>query len=49
MWQDYRRQHLHGFLWSLTGPRMQPRERVFAMSERHVAAIEDHETLALLT
>lgn len=47
-WLDYRRHHLHGFLWSLTGPRMQPRERVFAMSERHVAAIEDHETLAAL-
>jgi hypothetical protein len=47
-WSEYRREHLHGFLWSLTGPRMQPRERVFAMSERHVAAIEDHNTLALL-
>lgn len=47
-WLAYRRQHLHGFLWSLTGPKMQPRERVFAMSERHVAAIEDHNTLALL-
>jgi hypothetical protein len=48
IWTEYRREHLHGFLWSLTGPRMQPRERVFAMSERHIAAIEDHETLRLL-
>jgi hypothetical protein len=47
-WLDYRQHHLHGFLWSLTGPKMQPRERVFAMSERHVAAITDHDTLALL-
>jgi hypothetical protein len=47
-WLDYRREHLHGFLWSLTGPKMQPRDRVFAMSERHVAAIEDHDTLAAL-
>jgi hypothetical protein len=47
-WLDYRQHHLHGFLWSLTGPKMQPRERVFAMSERHVAAIEDHDTLAVL-
>lgn len=48
LWLDYRQHHLHGFLWSLTGPRMQPRERVFAMSERHVAAIEDHDTLDAL-
>jgi hypothetical protein len=47
-WLNYRREQLHGFLWSLTGPKMQPRERVFAMSERHVAAIADHQTLALL-
>ncbi|MDX6584862.1 MAG: hypothetical protein QOI10_4046 [Solirubrobacterales bacterium] len=47
-WLDYRRHHLHGFLWATTGPMMQPRDRVFAMAERHIAAIEDHDTLALL-
>jgi aminoglycoside phosphotransferase (APT) family kinase protein len=48
-WLGYRRHHLHGFLWSLTGPRMQPRADVLAMSERYVAAILDHDTLDLLT
>jgi aminoglycoside phosphotransferase (APT) family kinase protein len=47
-WLAYRRHHLHGFLWSLTGPRMQSKANVLAMSERHVAAIVDHDTLAAL-
>jgi hypothetical protein len=44
----YRRHALHGFLWSLTPPVMQTSERVQAMSARHLAAIEDLESLALL-
>lgn len=47
-WEAYRRHTLHGFLWAMTPPVMQPVERVQAMAERHIAAIEDHETLALL-
>jgi hypothetical protein len=44
----YRRHALHGFLWAVTPPVMQTSERVQAMSARHVAAIEDLESLALL-
>jgi hypothetical protein len=45
---EYRRHALHGFLWALTPPVMQTSERVQAMSARHLAAIEDLESLALL-
>jgi hypothetical protein len=44
----YRRHALHGFLWALTPPVMQTAERVQAMSVRHLAAIEDLESVALL-
>jgi hypothetical protein len=46
VWLDYRRHHLHGFLWAMTGALMQPRERVAAMAERPVQAIEDHNSVA---
>ncbi|HEX6389558.1 MAG TPA: aminoglycoside phosphotransferase family protein [Solirubrobacteraceae bacterium] len=48
-WRDYVRHTLHGFLWAATPPVMQTPERVRAMAERYVAAIEDHETLGALT
>lgn len=47
-WLDYRRHTIHGFLWVLTPPEMQSPPRVRAMGERYMAALEDHETLALL-
>jgi hypothetical protein len=47
-WLAYRRSSLHGFFWAITPPVMQPVERVAAMAERHLAAIEDLETLAAL-
>lgn len=47
-WMDYRRHHLHGLLWATTGSASQPYEQVCAMTERYAAAMEDHETLALL-
>lgn len=48
VWDEYRKQQLHGFAWALTGPMMQTRERVDIMSERHSAAIVDHKSLELL-
>ncbi|CZR53550.1 uncharacterized protein PAC_03429 [Phialocephala subalpina] len=45
VWPDYRRNHLHGFFWALTSPKMQRKDRVIAMTERHITAIEDHKTL----
>jgi len=45
-WRDYVRHTLHGFLWAATPPVMQTPERVLAMAERYVAAIEDHDTLS---
>jgi hypothetical protein len=47
-WRDYRRYTLHGFLWVVTPPVMQPAEKVKAMGERHAAAIADHDSLGLL-
>jgi hypothetical protein len=47
-WLSYRQHQLHGFLWAVTGPHMQPAERVAAMTERHVAAIVDHQSLDTL-
>jgi phosphotransferase family enzyme len=47
-WLDYRRYTLHGFLWAVTPPVMQPPEKVRAMGERHVTAIADHDSLASL-
>jgi len=47
-WLDYRRYALHGFLWAVTPPVMQPLERVRAMSDRHTAAIGDLESLEAL-
>lgn len=49
-WHDYRQQSLYGAFWALTSPRMQPVERILAMSERHIAALEDHDSIgAVLT
>jgi hypothetical protein len=47
-WPDYVRHTLHGFLWAATPAIMQSLERVVAMAERYAAAIEDHDTLAVL-
>jgi hypothetical protein len=47
-WLDYRRHAMHGFFWAVTPPAMQTVERVAAMSRRHVAMVEDLETLAAL-
>jgi hypothetical protein len=47
-WLEYRRHALHGFLWAVTPAVMQPLERVVAMAERHVAAIEDLDSLGAL-
>ncbi|KAH8660211.1 kinase-like domain-containing protein [Xylariales sp. PMI_506] len=48
VWDEYRKQLLHGFAWALTDPRMQSRENIFVMSERHATAIQDHKSLELL-
>lgn len=47
-WLDYRRHHLHGFLWATTGSASQPYERVCAMTQRYVVAMQDHDTMSLL-
>ncbi|KAK8118761.1 uncharacterized protein PG998_003387 [Apiospora kogelbergensis] len=48
VWDEYRKHAMHGFMWALTDPRMQPNDVVFAMVERYTAAMVDHGTLALL-
>jgi hypothetical protein len=45
VWTEYRRHHLHGFLWAVTPPVMQSPENVAAMTARYVAALEDHDSL----
>ncbi|KAM7219434.1 Protein kinase-like domain containing protein [Rhypophila decipiens] len=48
VWEDYRKHMMHGFAWCLTNPMMQPKNRIDAMSARHCAAIQDHQSLELL-
>ncbi|KAH8807408.1 kinase-like domain-containing protein [Xylogone sp. PMI_703] len=48
IWHDYRKHVLHGLAWALTAPGMQPDENVFIMTERHSAAVLDHQTFELL-
>lgn len=48
VWTEYQYQNLHGFVWPLSGPLMQPKEIVDEMSRRHGAAIEDHRSLEIL-
>ncbi|KAL2163213.1 hypothetical protein VTH06DRAFT_5269 [Thermothelomyces fergusii] len=48
VWDEYRKHHFHGFAWALTPPMMQPKDKVDAMTARHVAAIVDHKSLELL-
>ena len=45
VWNSYRRYALHGFGWVLCPPVMQPWRNVRAMSERHIAAILDLESI----
>lgn len=47
VWTEYRRHHLHGFLWAVTPPVMQSPENVAAMTARYVAALEDHDSLSV--
>ena len=48
-WQAYRSYALHGFLWAVTPPLMQPWCNVRAMADRHIAAILELETLSALS
>ena len=41
-WRDYVRHLVHGLIWTMTPKVMQPAERSRVMSDRHVAAVEDH-------
>lgn len=47
-WRSYVHHTLHGFLWAVTPPVMQSPERIAAMAERHLAAIDDHDVVAEL-
>jgi aminoglycoside phosphotransferase (APT) family kinase protein len=47
-WLQYRRYHMHGILWAVTPASMQDGAKVTAMTERHMAAIIDHDVVALL-
>ena len=47
-WHAYRCYALHGFLWVMTPPLMQPWRNVSAMADRHLAAILELETLSAL-
>jgi Ecdysteroid kinase-like family len=45
--REYRLNCRHGFMWTTTSLGMQPAARIVAMSDRHTAAIEDHDSVAL--
>lgn len=44
-WPAYVAHLVHGLIWTMTPPVMQPIERTQAMSERHVAAVIDHDAI----
>ncbi|KAF3768643.1 hypothetical protein M406DRAFT_337038 [Cryphonectria parasitica EP155] len=48
VWDEYRAHQMHGFAWALAGPMMQSKEVVDVMSQRHCAAILDHQSMDLL-
>ncbi|KAH8681871.1 kinase-like domain-containing protein [Xylariales sp. PMI_506] len=48
IWPEYRKHTLHGFLWALTPPEMQPAEQTHEISTRYSAAIIDNKTIELL-
>jgi hypothetical protein len=48
-WEDYRRTHLHGFFWAVLPTAWQPVTVSVPIAERYIAAINDHDSLALLT
>lgn len=45
--REYQLNCLHGFMWTTTPAAMQPPANTIVMSERHSAAIEDHDSVAL--
>lgn len=48
IWPEYQKHTLHGYLWALTPPEMQPAEQTNAISARYSAAIVDNESIELL-
>lgn len=48
LYQECRKYQMQGFAWALAGPMMQPKEVVDAISQRHCAAILDHQSIELL-
>lgn len=47
-WRDYQRHCLHGLVWTVVPPELQPPGYRALMTERYVTAILDHESLSLL-
>ena len=47
-WQDYRQHTLYGRVRALNNPRMQPRERINTMAERHITTIDDHNSVVVV-
>lgn len=47
-WTDYRRHHLHGLMFALCPPEMQPADVCMLMGDRYATAAIDHETLKLV-
>lgn len=48
VWDEFRRQQMHGFVWSMTLPDMQPKEIIHAFTHRYATAIKDHGSLELI-
>lgn len=46
-WTDHRLQTMYGYVWALTSPHMQTRDRITAMANRYLTAIEDHDSIGL--
>jgi hypothetical protein len=48
VWDEFRRQQLHGILWTAPSPQEQSDPTIEIYSARYVAAIMDHKTLELI-
>ena len=48
LWTDYQRHCLHGLVWTVVPPQLQPEGYRALMTERYVAAVMDHDSLSLL-
>lgn len=48
VWDEFRRQQLHGIIWTVASPQTQAKATIDIYAARHAAAIMDHNSLELI-